>query len=71
VATALLVASALAGPPAAYAQATGQTEQTATLEEIYVTGTRIIVNGYEAPIPVTVLTSEDINRDAPSISPTL
>jgi iron complex outermembrane recepter protein len=62
----MLVVSAIAGFHSAYAQTTGgQSTQTPELEEIQVTGTRIVRDGYEAPTPVTVLTAEDINRDAP------
>ena len=64
-ATVVLVANTLVGSHLVYAQATGQIAQTSELEEIQVTGTRIVRNGYEAPTPVTVLTTEDINRDAP------
>jgi outer membrane receptor protein involved in Fe transport len=35
------------------------------LEEVVVTGTRVLRNGYEAPTPVTVLNPEDLQRDAP------
>ena len=43
-------------PEAAFAADAGaQTAQAPAVEEIIVTGTRIIRNGYEAPTPVAVL----------------
>lgn len=39
------------------------------VEEVVVSGTRLIVNGYEAPTPVTILTAEDLESSAPSNIP--
>src|SRR6185437_12277600 len=59
----ILAVTANAAP--AFAQAaTPQTAQPANVEEIVVTGTRIIRNGYEAPTPVEVLSADDINAIA-------
>ncbi|RVT93490.1 TonB-dependent receptor plug domain-containing protein [Sphingomonas crocodyli] len=41
-------------------------EQTAEVEDIVVTGTRVIRDGYTAPIPTTVLGAADIATRAPS-----
>ncbi len=62
---ALSVTTALAGlmlmPHAAFAQAAAQTAQDAALDEIVVTGSRIIREGYEAPTPVSVLGADELN----------
>jgi outer membrane receptor protein involved in Fe transport len=77
-ATAVVMAAALAASNSVYAQAIDQaTDQTAqpspptsaaqdqaALEEIVVSGTRIIRNGYESPTPVSVLTTQDLNSMA-------
>lgn len=44
----------------AYAQST-QIAQAPTLDEIVVTGSRVIRDGYEAPTPVSVLGAEELN----------
>ena len=59
---ALLTAISLALSPSAQAQ-----EETAQgLEEIIVTGTRVIRDGYETPTPLTVMTLEEIQDDSPA-----
>src|SRR6185312_13918286 len=76
-ATALATTSTLAMivavvmPQAAFAQtaqtaqaAPAQTAQAPAVEEIVVTGTRIIRNGYEAPTPVSVLGADQLNQVA-------
>ena len=62
--TALALAASAAGQ-AAFAQSAPQTAQAQTAqgpapEEIVVTGTRIIRNGYEAPTPLTVVSVEQM-----------
>src|ERR1043165_9028986 len=47
-----LIMSAVSGQ--AHAQATAQTAQAPVVEEVVVTGTRIVRDGYEAPTPLTV-----------------
>jgi iron complex outermembrane recepter protein len=37
-----------------------------TVEEMVVTGTRIVRDGYSAPTPVSVISSEEITREAPA-----
>ena len=69
VSTAALVAvSSLAAPNAAFAQAAAtaapQSAQAGDLEEIVVTGTRVLRNGYEAPTPLTVVGTEEISNQA-------
>src|SRR4051812_10665992 len=63
---ALIVCAAMA--PQAFAQQTAQaapqTAQAPAVEEIVVTGTRIIRNGYEAPTPVSVLSADQLNAVA-------
>ena len=44
--------------------APAQTAQAPNVEEIVVTGSRIVRNGYEAPTPVSVLSAEDLQADA-------
>jgi outer membrane receptor protein involved in Fe transport len=67
-ASAIVTATALAGfAPAQAAQAAAQTAaapQAAAVEEIVVTGSLIVRNGFQAPTPVTVINVEDIQRDA-------
>ncbi len=53
-----LVAGALLSAPA-YAQT--QSAQAPTLDEIVVTGSRVIRDGYEAPTPVSVLGADELN----------
>jgi outer membrane receptor protein involved in Fe transport len=64
--------AALAGTAPAWAQteATGsalpQAEQESGGDEVVVTGSRIIRDGFQAPTPLTVLTQEDIQNTSPS-----
>ncbi|MCC6914264.1 MAG: TonB-dependent receptor [Rhodospirillaceae bacterium] len=53
-----LLVGALAAPASAQ---TAQTAQAPTLDEIVVTGSRVIRDGYEAPTPVSVLGAEELN----------
>ena len=59
--TAMAVAMACAP---AFAQ-TPQTAQAPVIEEVVVTGSRIVRDGYEAPTPVTVVGEEQIQAAAP------
>jgi outer membrane receptor protein involved in Fe transport len=65
-----LAAIALASLTPAAAQTTDQAETAESQEErgqdIVVTGTRIIRDGFQAPTPLTVLTQEDIQNSSPS-----
>ena len=61
-------ASLLAMATSAFAQQTTTTAPAAT-PEIVVTGSRIIRNGYSAPTPVTVATTEDLAATTPSSIP--
>ncbi|MBX7201052.1 MAG: TonB-dependent receptor plug domain-containing protein, partial [Rhodospirillaceae bacterium] len=60
--SALTLASA-AAPGPAFAQAPGAQAQAGGVEEIVVTGTRIIRDGYEAPTPLTVVTAEALQAN--------
>ncbi|HVK41306.1 MAG TPA: TonB-dependent receptor plug domain-containing protein, partial [Phenylobacterium sp.] len=51
------------------AVATAASAQDAALEEVVVTGSRIVRDGYTAPTPVTVATTEQLQRTAPSSIP--
>src|SRR4051812_23191175 len=68
-ATALLLAASVVGSQSVYAQtqtgSTGNGSQAAVLEEVQVTGTRVMRDGYEAPTPLTVMGSEEIKASAP------
>jgi iron complex outermembrane receptor protein len=60
-----LVASAFAGPQLAHAQTPAPQDAQATgVEEIVVTGSRIVRDGYEAPTPVSVLGAEQLDAMA-------
>ena len=59
---ALLTAISLALTPSAQAQEAPAQD----LEEIIVTGTRVIRDGYETPTPLTVMTLEEIQDDSPA-----
>src|SRR5690348_5303014 len=61
-----ILVSALPGSQSAYAQTAPapQTGQAPNVEEIVVTGTRIVRNGYEAPTPVTVVGVEALESQA-------
>jgi outer membrane receptor protein involved in Fe transport len=50
---------------AAFAQTPAATSQAAPSDEVVVTGSRIRTNGYTAPTPVTVVTTEQLQRTAP------
>ena len=50
--------------PAQAQTAAAQTAQAPSVEEIVVTGSRIVRDGYEAPTPVSVLGAEEINAMA-------
>jgi outer membrane receptor protein involved in Fe transport len=52
-------------PQQAFAQAAPQAAQAPAVEEIVVTGTRIVRNGYEAPTPVTVVGADEMAAQAP------
>ena len=56
------IAAAQTPPPAQPAQA--QTAQAAGIEEVVVTATRIVRDGYEAPTPTTVIGVEQIEQAA-------
>lgn len=57
----LTLAASLSGP--AYAQASAPA---VTTEEVVVTGTQVLRNGYSAPTPLTVLNPADIEANAPT-----
>ena len=60
-------AASAAQPAAAGNAATAQPDQPAAgEEEIVVTGTHVVRDGYQAPTPLTVLTREDIQNSSPS-----
>src|SRR4051812_7333264 len=70
-ATPLMLAILASSAGSAFAQAAPtpqnvQAAQAAPTEEIVVTGTRIIRNGYEAPTPVTVVGVEQLQSIATS-----
>src|SRR5687768_9688882 len=50
--------------PAFAQQQAQQQEATASVDEIVVTGTRIVRDGYEAPTPVSVLGAQELNAMA-------
>jgi outer membrane receptor protein involved in Fe transport len=54
---------------AAFAQTPAATSQAAPSDEVVVTGSRIRTNGYTAPTPVTVVTTEQLQRTAPGAIP--
>src|SRR4051812_44078613 len=64
-ATPLLAAILASGATASYA-ADAQTAQAPAVEEIVVTGTRVVRNGYEAPTPVSVIGVEALANTATS-----
>ena len=63
---ALATASLLALATALPAQAQTQTAQTEAVDEIVVTGTRVVRDGYQAPTPLTVMDAEQIRAAAPA-----
>jgi outer membrane receptor protein involved in Fe transport len=58
--------AALGIASAAPAQTTAAADSGARPEDIVVTGTRIVRDGFQAPTPLTVLTQEDIQNSSPS-----
>ncbi|MBX7200961.1 MAG: TonB-dependent receptor [Rhodospirillaceae bacterium] len=64
--TASAVAMLIAAPHGVHAQTPAQTAQPANVDEIVVTGTRIIRDGYEAPTPLSVLGPVEIESAAPA-----
>ncbi|MGE3334595.1 MAG: TonB-dependent receptor plug domain-containing protein [Rhodospirillaceae bacterium] len=60
-ATAASALAMLAAMPAAYAAEAQQTAQSGAIDEITVTGTRVVRDGYEAPTPVSVLGADELN----------
>jgi outer membrane receptor protein involved in Fe transport len=60
-ASAAVLILALAGATEAFAQ-----EQAGTIEEVVVTGSRVVRDGYSAPTPLTVIGEAEINAAAPS-----
>src|SRR4051794_38758979 len=63
--------AAQAAQAAQAAPAQGAAPRVASAEagQIVVTGTRIVRNGYTAPTPVTVATTEELSRTTPSSIP--
>ena len=53
-------------PPAAEPSLAAQEQDAETTGDITVTGTRIVRDGYSAPTPVSVISTEEINREAPA-----
>lgn len=51
---------------AALGQQSGETPAASQLDEIVVTGSRIVRDGFSAPTPVTVLVADDLYKKAPS-----
>src|SRR4051812_33889285 len=62
--TACAAASILLANVAIAAQPAQTAAAAATVEEIVVTGTRIVRDGFQAPTPVTVIGADEINRVA-------
>jgi len=60
-ATTSCIAALAAG--SVYAQAAGETE---AVEEVVITGSRIVRDGFQAPTPVTVMQAEQLRQLAPS-----
>ncbi len=60
----------LPAPPAATAP-TAAAPSTAAAEDIIVTGSRVVSNGYQAPTPVTVVSSDVLKNAAPNITDAL
>ena len=61
----ILGAASVAGAAPAYAQnAASGTEGPGSVETVTVTGTRISIQGYQQPTPVTVVNSADLQRDS-------
>ena len=64
--TASLFALGLSTAPAAAQTAPAQAAQAPNVEEIVVTGTRVVRDGYEAPTPVSVVSVDQIKDAAPA-----
>ena len=62
--SALVAAGSAAIPTASYAQTPAPQAAQAPTEEIVVTGSRVITNGFEAPTPVSVVATEAIEAAA-------
>lgn len=62
--TTVSVAAVLASSPAAHAQTAQQAQADVAVDEIVVTGTRVVRDGYEAPTPVSVLGMDELNAMA-------
>ncbi|MBX7197748.1 MAG: TonB-dependent receptor [Rhodospirillaceae bacterium] len=62
--TGVLLQAGLVPSAAHAADAAAQTAQTPVVEEVVVTGTRIVRDGYEAPTPLTVVTAEALQQNA-------
>ena len=61
-ATAVSAIAMIAAMPLAYAAEAPATQAAqATIDEITVTGTRVVRDGYEAPTPVSVLGADELN----------
>lgn len=68
--TVLMLAATIAATPAALAQVESSdgaaSTEGRTLEEVQVTGTRVVRDGYEAPTPTTVVGEEEIKAASPA-----
>ncbi|MDB5452199.1 MAG: TonB-dependent receptor [Caulobacteraceae bacterium] len=53
-------------PGQAFAQAAAASAAPADLEEVVITGTRVVRDGYQAPTPLTVVSEQDLAAAAPS-----
>jgi iron complex outermembrane receptor protein len=60
-----IATSVMTAATATYAQAVSPATQPAVVEEVMVTGSRIVRDGYEAPTPTTVIGAADIQTRAP------
>ncbi len=65
--TAFAVTALGALTPAFAAQTAATTANTTEVEEVVVTGSRVVRDGYEAPTPVTVVGLEAIEQNAPAV----
>jgi outer membrane receptor protein involved in Fe transport len=61
-ASALAIISGLAPPVLAQTTPPAQAAQAPSIEEIVVTGSRIVRNGYEAPTPVSIVSAEQMQQ---------
>lgn len=60
--------SATAQQAAPSAQNTDDQANPTRVEEVVVTGSRVVTNGYQAPTPVTVVAAEDLKNVSPNLS---